>query len=64
MSYEYYADQQEALIDPNTYLASNPLSMVRQFSRAMGQELDQPYVHDRSLYQSHVILTRLGFPNR
>jgi hypothetical protein len=46
MSYEYYADQQEALIDPNTYLASSPLSMVRQFSRAMGQELDQPYVHE------------------
>ena len=35
--------------DPMTYLASDPLSMVRQFQRVMGQELDQPYKQNTAL---------------
>ena len=42
--------QQEVLTDPNSYLAATPLSMVRQFMTAMGQDLDQTYLHNGRLY--------------
>lgn len=35
--------------DPNTYLASSPLSMVRQFHTVMGQALDEKYVQNSNL---------------
>lgn len=35
--------------DPNTYLASSPLSMVRQFHTVMGQALDEKYVQNSKL---------------
>lgn len=35
--------------DPMTYLASDVFSMVRQFHRTMGQELDQPYIQNSPL---------------
>ena len=51
-------DQQEILTDPNTYLASTPLSMVRQFMTAMGQDLDQPYLHDSRLDLFRLLLLK------
>ena len=51
-------DQQEILTDPNTYLASTPLSMVRQFITAMGQDLDQPYLHDSRLDLFRLLLLK------
>ena len=41
--------QQELLTDPNSYLASTPLSVVHQFMSSMGQDLDQPHFHDSRL---------------
>ena len=35
--------------DPNTYLASSPLSMVRQFHSVMGQALDETYAQNSEL---------------
>jgi len=51
-------DHQEILTDPNTYLASTPLSMVRQFMTSMGQDLDQPYLHDSRLDLFRLLLLK------
>ena len=51
-------DQQEILTDPNSYLDATPLSMVRQFMTAMGQDLDQPYLHDSQLDLFRLLLLK------
>ena len=50
--------QQEVLTDPNSYLAATPLSMVRQFMTAMGQDLDQPYLQDSRLDLFRLLLLK------
>jgi hypothetical protein len=50
--------QQEVLTDPNSYLAATPLSMVRQFMTAMGQDLDQTYLHDGRLDLFRLLLLK------
>lgn len=42
--------------DPNTYLASSPLSMVRQFHTLMGQALDEKYVQISKLERLRLTL--------
>jgi len=48
----------EALREPNTYLASTPLAMVRQFMRIMGQPLNVQYFHDSRLALFRLLLIR------
>ena len=48
----------EALSEPNTYLASTPLSMVRQFMRIMGQPMNVHYLYDASLTLFRLMLIR------
>ena len=48
-SYETINDVYVSVTDPNTYLASTPYSMVRQFHQAMGQDLEQEYQQNSSL---------------
>lgn len=56
---EYYEDDPvKALQDPNTYLASSPLSMVRQFMTVMGQPMDNEYFPDTRLALFRLMLIR------
>lgn len=44
VSFEYFVEEDVALRDPDTYLGSSPLAMVRQFANVYGQNLDHAWV--------------------
>ena len=46
VSFEYFVEEDVALRDPDTYLGTSPLSMVRQFAKVYGQNLDHDWVRD------------------
>ena len=44
--YEYFDEGNESLRDPNTYLNASPQSMVEQFARTYGQNLNHSWTKD------------------
>lgn len=58
---EWQNDTYVNVRDPNTYLASTPLSMVRQFHSVMGQAMDKQYVQNSELDRLRLTLVSEEF---
>lgn len=55
--YEYFDEDNQSLRDPDTYLSSTPLDMVKQFARTYGQTLGHDWVKgsDKALLRYHLV---------
>jgi NTP pyrophosphatase (non-canonical NTP hydrolase) len=61
VGFEYFDEDGSDRTDPNTYLAATPLEMVRQFSRIMGQSMDNRYVQNSKLDRMRLLLVQEEF---
>jgi NTP pyrophosphatase (non-canonical NTP hydrolase) len=58
MASENFIEPHLALMDPDTYIGSSPLSMVRQFARTFGQPLDKEWRRDSRLDLLRLLLVK------
>lgn len=55
--YEYFAEDDQSLRDPDTYLSNSPLDMVQHFARTYGQTMGHDFVKgsDKAMLRYHLI---------